>query len=76
MTSKDIQGLYFQGLLIAITYSESIKKVFEMESIPKGFSVNEDHPANGYSLVDSNGIQHIYDLEPLKFYSELMNLND
>jgi hypothetical protein len=76
MKTKDIQGLYFKGSLIAITYSEAVKRVFEMESIPKGFYVNEDHPANGYSVVDSKGVQHIYDLLPSKFYSELMNLND
>lgn len=76
MRTKDIQGLYFKGALIAITYSEAIKRVFEMNEVPKGFCVDESHQAIGYSVVDSNGVQHIYELSPSKFYSELMNLND
>jgi hypothetical protein len=73
---KDIQGLYYQGGLVAITYSESIKIIFDLDAIPKRFCVDEDHPAIGFSIVDINGIQHIYELNNRKFYSELMKLED
>lgn len=76
MQNKDIQGLYFQGSLIAATYSEAVKRLFEMESIPKGFSVNADHEAEGYSVVDSKGVQHIYELDSNKFYDKLINIKD
>lgn len=73
---RDIQGLYYQGGLVAITYSESIKRIFDLDTIPKGFCVNEDHPAIGFSIIDEKGIQHIYELDNRKFYDKLMKLED
>lgn len=75
MRTKDKQGLYFQGELKADNYSDAIKVLFQLSKIPSGFSVNEDHEARGYSVVDSNGIQHIYELSPKNFYNAFMNLD-
>lgn len=76
MRTKDKQGLYFQGEFKAGNYSDAIKELFQLEEIPIGFCVDEDHEANGYSVVDSNGIQHIYELSNSEFYNSLMNLNE
>lgn len=74
MRTKDKQGLYLQGELVATSYRDAIKHMFELETIPNGFCVNADHEADGYSVVDINGVQHIYELNPSKFYDTLMNL--
>jgi predicted transcriptional regulator len=71
----DKQGLYFNGNLVADNYRDAIKDVYQLNDIPKGFTINQDEPANGYSVIDSNGIQHIYELSPIKFYNALSNLN-
>ena len=74
MRTKDKQGLYFQGEFKAGNCSDAIKELYSLDEIPGGFCVNEDYEANGYSVVDSKGIQHIYDLAPKDFYNELMML--
>lgn len=74
MKTKDQQGLYFQGKFKANTYNDAIKELYELKEIPEGFCVNENHAANGYSVVDANGIQHIYELSPSEFYNEFMKL--
>ena len=51
-----------------------LKDIFQLNIIPIGFCVNSDHDASGYSIVDSKGVQHIYDLNPQRFYDELMKL--
>ena len=72
---KDKQGLYFNGEFKADNYSDAIRELYQLNEIPKGFCVNEDYEANGYSVVDSNGVQHIYQLSPKEFYNELMKLD-
>jgi hypothetical protein len=74
MRTKDKQGLYLNGNFESVSYSESLKSIFGLSEIPKGFMVNADNPANGYSIVDSNGVQHVYELDPIKFYEALSNL--
>jgi hypothetical protein len=74
MRAKDKQGLYFQGELKAENYSDSVKELFQLKEIPKGFCINADYEANGYSIVDSRGVQHIYELSPSKFYDKLMDM--
>ena len=71
---KDKQGLYFNGEFKADNYSDAIRELYQLNEIPKGFCVNEDHEANGYSVVDSNGVQHIYELSPKEFYNAFMKL--
>ena len=73
---KDIQGLYFKGGLVAITYSDAIKSIFDLQEIPKGFCINADHEALGYSIVDPRGVQHIYELDNNRFYNELLSMED
>lgn len=73
---KDQQGLYYQGELKATAYSEAVKELFQLKEIPAGFSVNEDYEAEGYSVVDSRGVQHIYELSLKEFYNALMKLED
>ena len=73
--SKDQQGLYFKGQFITESYGEALCKIYELDQLPNGFSVNEDHPANDYSIVDNNGVQHIYDLSPSAFYTKLSDLS-
>lgn len=72
---KDKQGLYLNGEFKADNYSDAIRELYQLNEIPKGFCVNEDHEANGYSVVDSNGVQHIYELSPKEFYSAFMKLD-
>ena len=72
---KDTQGLYLNGELKADNYRDAVKELFNLNEIPKGFCVNEDHEAVGYSVVDSKGVQHVYELSPSKFYQAFMNLN-
>lgn len=74
MRAKDKQGLYFQGELKADNYSDAVKELFQLNEIPNGFCVNEDYEANGYSVVDSIGVQHIYELSPKEFYNHLMKM--
>lgn len=74
MRTKDKQGLYLQGEFKTANYSDAIKEVYQLNKIPSGFCINEDYEANGYSVVDGNGIQHIYELSPSEFYNALMNL--
>lgn len=72
---KDKQGLYLDGKLITDGYLESIKEIYQLENVPAGFCVNSDYAANGYSIVDANGVQHIYELSPDKFYNNLMKMD-
>lgn len=72
MKTKDKQGLYFQGEFKTSNYTDSIKEIFQLNEIPNGFCVNANYEANGYSIIDSNGIQHVYELNPTRFYDELM----
>lgn len=74
MNTKDKQGLYFNGELKSDNYTDAVKELYQLEEIPSGFCVNADHDAAGYSVVDSNGVQHIYDLSPVKFYDNLMKM--
>jgi hypothetical protein len=74
MFKKDKQGLYFQGELKANSYVDAVKELFQLKEVPKGFCVNSDHVAEGYSVIDSNGVQHIYELSPSDFYENFMKL--
>ena len=74
MRTKDKKGLYFQGEFKAGNYSDAVKELYQLNEIPNGFCVNEDCEANGYSIVDGNGIQHIYELSPKEFYKAFLNL--
>ena len=69
---KDKPGLYLNGKLIMDGYLESIKEIYQLENVPAGFCVNSTYEANGYSIVDTNGVQHIYELSPYEFYNNLM----
>lgn len=71
---KDKQGLYYQGELKADNHADAIKELFHLDEIPKGFCVNADHEAEGYSVIDVNGVQHIYELSPNEFYDNLMKM--
>lgn len=71
---KDTQGLYLNGELKADNYADAIKELYGINEIPKGFCVDEDYEAAGYSVVDSNGVQHIYELSSKDFYKNLMKL--
>jgi len=75
MRTKDKMGLYFCGILIANNYRDAVKELFQLNEISRDFLINEDHNANGYSIIDCNGVQHIYEISPAKFYESLMNLN-
>ena len=75
MRTKDKQGLYFNGEFKADNYFDAIRELYQLNEIPSGFCVNEDYEANGYSLVDSNGVQHIYELSPKEFYNAFMKLD-
>lgn len=75
MKTKDTQGLYFQGELKEENYSDAVKELYQLDKIPSGFCINESHEANGYSVIDANGIQHIYELSPKEFYEAFMKLN-
>ncbi|MFA5575345.1 MAG: hypothetical protein WC994_09895 [Brumimicrobium sp.] len=75
MRTKEKRGLYFQGEFKAGNYSNAVKELYQLNEIPCGFCVNENFLANGYSVVDSNGIQHIYELSPKEFYMAFMNLD-
>jgi hypothetical protein len=75
MRTKDQQGLYFQGEFKANTYSNAVKELYGLNEVAKGFCVNEDFKAKNYSVVDANGVQHIYELSPKEFYRQLMKLN-
>ena len=72
---KDKKGLYLNGKLIADGYLESIKEIYQLENVPAGFCVNSAYEANGYSIVDTNGVQHIYELSPYEFYNNLMKMD-
>jgi predicted transcriptional regulator len=72
---KDKQGLYFNEEFKADNYSDAIRELYQLNEIPKGFCVNEAHEANGYSVVDSVGVQHIYELSPKEFYNAFMKLD-
>lgn len=72
---KDKKGLYLNGKLIADGYLESIKEIYQLENVPAGFCVNSAYEANGYSIVDTNGVQHIYELSPDEFYNNLMKMD-
>lgn len=74
MRTKDKSGLYFQGEFKSANYSDAINELFQLNEIPNGFCVNEDYDASGYSVIDTNGVQHIYDLSPKEFYNQLMKL--
>lgn len=75
MRTKDKQGLYLQGEFKAGNYSDAVKELFQLSEMPSGFCVNEDYEANGYSVVDIRGVQHIYELSPKEFYNQLMKLD-
>ncbi len=72
---KDKQGLYFQGEFKADNWTDAVIELYQLNEIPNGFCVNEDYEANGYSVVDSRGVQHIYELSPKEFYNQLMKLD-
>ena len=72
---KDKQGLYFQGELKADNYRDAVRELYKLTEIPKGFYVDEDHEAEGYSVIDSKGVQHIYELSSTNFYEAFMGLN-
>ena len=75
MKTKDKKGLYFQGDFKADNYCDAVRELYQLNEIPDGFCVNEDYEANGYSLVDSNGVQHIFELSPKEFYNAFMKLD-
>lgn len=56
-------------------YIDAVKELYEMKEIPSGFCVDENHMASGYSVVDSRGVQHIYELSPIAFYTALLMLD-
>ena len=72
---KDKQGLYFQGEFKADNWTDAVQELYQLNEISNGFCVNEDYEANGYSVVDSRGVQHIYELSPKEFYNQLMKLD-
>ena len=74
-TNQTQTGLYFNGNIKAANYNDAIKVLYQLNSIPKLFCIDEDHKANGYSVIDNNGVQHIYDLSPKEFYGALINLD-
>ena len=74
MRTQDKQGLYLQGKLKAANYSDAVKELFQLSIIPGGFCIDEDYEANGYSVIDANGVQHVYELSPKEFYNAFMNI--
>jgi predicted transcriptional regulator len=74
MRTKDAKGLYFQGNFKANNYNDAVKELYSLDEIRSRFCVDEDYEAKGYSVVDSRGVQHIYELSPAEFYSAFMNL--
>ena len=75
MKTKDKQGLYFNGEFKADNYFDAIRELYQMDEIPNGFCVNDSQEAIGYSVVDSNGIQHVYEVSSKDFYKAFMQLN-
>lgn len=74
MKTKYKIGLYFQGEFKASSYGDAVKELYQLNEIPIVCCVNEDYEAHGYSVVDGNGKQHIYELSPKEFYNAFMNL--
>ena len=72
---KDKKGLYYYGQFKTENYSDAVKLLYNIDTIPDGFCVDEGFQATGYSVVDGNGIQHIYELSPRKFYDNLLKLD-
>lgn len=72
---KDKKGLYYLGIFQTDSYTTAIKKIYELSEVPNGFCVDANYNATGYSVVDCNGVQHIYELNPTKFYDALMKLD-
>lgn len=72
---KDKQGLYFNGEFKADNWTDAVKELYQLNDIPSGFCVSTDYEAEGYSIVDSRGVQHIYELSPSEFYNQLMKLD-
>lgn len=73
--NKDKQGLYLNGEFKADNYNDAVRELYQLNEIPKGFCVNEDYDATGYSVIDSIGVQHIYEFSPKEFYSAFMRLD-
>ena len=71
---KDKKGLYYQGERVAKTYAEAVKVLYQLNTVPQGFCVSTDYEAKGYSVIDSRGVQHIYELDPAMFYDKFMEL--
>lgn len=71
---KDKPGLYYQGERVARFYVDAVKVLYQLNTVPLGFCVNTDYEANGYSVIDSRGVQHIYELDPGMFYEKFMEL--
>ena len=71
---KDKPGLYFNGEFKASNYENSIMEIFKLSEFPEDFKLNTKHQANGYSIIDNRGVQHIYDLNPGNFYNKLTDL--
>ena len=71
----DKKGLYYMGEFKTGNFTDAVKELYEMMEIPSGFCVDESYKAFGYSVVDSRGVQHIYELSPSAFYAALMNLD-
>ena len=74
MKTKDKAGLYFNSEFKADNYEDSIKEIFKLDEFPESFSLSTKHEANGYSIIDSRGVQYIYDLNPGNFYNKLTDL--
>ena len=75
MKTKNKQGLYFNGEFKAENYSDAIRELYQINEIPRGFCLNDTYEAIGYSVVDSNGIQHNYEVSSKDFYNAFMQLN-
>ncbi len=71
---KSKPGLYYQGERVARYYLDAVKVLYQLNTVPPGFCVNTDYEANEYSVIDSRGVQYIYELDPVKFYEKFMEL--
>lgn len=51
MLNKTEQGLYYNDKLVARTYEEAIKHIFNLDIIKFGHQLNRSHKAIGYTVV-------------------------
>jgi hypothetical protein len=71
MRTKDKKGLYLNGEFKTANYRQALALMYDNSNVN---IVIEDFDYSGYSVIDGNGVQHVFELSPSKFIDKLMNL--